>query len=61
MSFIALVTKRIMNEEQGNAAFGIHFTVKSRCLTNKMEHFSFKSGCTIRVAKHLKEDWLTVL
>ena len=47
MPFIALVTKRIINEEQGNAAFGIHFTVKSRCLTNKMEHFSFKSGCTI--------------
>ena len=24
-------------------------------LTNKMERFSFKSGCVLRVAKHLKK------
>ena len=23
--------------------------------------FSFKSGCVIQVAKHLKEDWFIVL
>ena len=26
-------------------------------ITNKAEHFSFKSGCVVRVAKCLKEDW----
>ena len=31
-------------KEQGNAVFAIHFTVKAINLTNKMEHFSFKSG-----------------
>ena len=29
--------------------------------TNKTKRFSFKSGCVIQVAKHLKEDWFTVL
>ena len=26
-----------------------------------MEHFSFYSGCVVRVAKHSKEDWLIEL
>ena len=26
-----------------------------------MEHISFKSGCVVRVVKHLKVDWLIVL
>ena len=29
--------------------------------TNKMVCFSFKSGCAIRVPKHLKGDWFIVL
>ena len=29
--------------------------------TSKTEHFSFKSGCVIRVVNHLKEDWFIVL
>ena len=29
--------------------------------TNKTEHFSFKRGCVIQVAKWFKEDWLVVL
>ena len=31
--------------------FSIHFTVKAMYITNKMEHFSFKSGCAMLVAK----------
>ena len=30
-------------------------------LYNKMEHFNFKSGCVVRVAKLIKEEWLIVL
>ena len=30
-------------------------------ITTKTEHFSFRSGCVIRVAKHLKKDWFIVL
>ena len=30
-------------------------------ITNKMEHFSFKSGRIILVAKRLMEDWFVVL
>ena len=26
-------------------------------ITNKTEHFSFKSGCVVWVTKCLKEDW----
>ena len=25
-------------------------------ITYKTEHFSFKSGCVVRVAKHIKDD-----
>ena len=30
-------------------------------ITNKTEHFSFKSGYVERVVKHLKKDWFIVL
>ena len=36
-------------------------SVRSKRLTNKMECFSFKSGCTMWVAKFIKEDWPIVL
>ena len=39
-----LVIKHVMNsclEEQGNA---VHFTVNQLYITDKMEHFNFKSG-----------------
>ena len=29
-------------------------------ITNKTERFSFTSGCVVRVAKRLKEDWFKV-
>ena len=29
-------------------------------ITSKTEHFSFKRGCVVWKAKHLKEDWLVV-
>ena len=38
----------------------VHFTVKAfnqLYITNKMEHFSFKSGRAVQVAKLIKEDW----
>ena len=30
-------------------------------ITNKTEHISFKSGCVLQVAKHLKGGWFIVL
>ena len=30
-------------------------------IANKMERFSFKSGCVVQVAKGLKEDWFIML
>ena len=30
-------------------------------VANKTMHISFKSGCVVQVAKHLKGDWLIVL
>ena len=30
-------------------------------ITNKIECFSFKSGCATRVAERLKRDWFIVL
>ena len=29
--------------------------------SNKMDHFSYGSGCPIRVVKFLKEDWPVIL
>ena len=29
-------------------------------ITNKTEHFSFKSECVVQVVKCLNEDWFTV-
>ena len=51
-------------EEQGNAVFAVHYTVKpfnQLHITNKMEYFSFKSGCAMHSAKLLKQDWAIVL
>ena len=42
----------------------IYFTVKAvnqLYITNKMEHFSFKSGRAMRVAKLIKDNWPIVL
>ena len=55
MSFVTV------EEEQGNAVFAIPFTVKAINLTNKMEHFSFKSGHFIRIMKLTKTDWFVML
>ena len=63
---VALVTKLVVNSYQGNAELIVHFTVKGikpvvQYITNKMEHFSFKSGCAKfqkwvcqAVTRHLK-------
>ena len=51
-------------EEQSNAVFAVHFTVKAfnqLHITDNMKHFSFKSGRAVRVAKLTKTDWLVVL
>ena len=59
----ALVTKRVVSYFQkraGNAVFAVHFTAKpfnQLYITNKTERLSFKSGCAVRVAKLIKEDW----
>ena len=53
-----------VEEEQGNAVFAIHFTIKpfnQLYITNKMKRFSFKSGCAVRIAKLTKTDSFVVL
>ena len=58
---VLLVTAK---EEQGNAVSAIHFTVKPfnhLYITNKMKHFSFRSGHAVRVAEVIKEDWVKVV
>ena len=37
------------------------FCLELVVITNKMEHFSFKSGCGMQVMKLIKEDWPIVL
>ena len=47
-----------VEEEQGNAVFAVHFTVKvfnQLYITNKTEHFIFKSGCTMSVVELIKK------
>ena len=42
----------------------VHFIVKATnqlYITNKMEHFNFKSGRAMWVAKLIKEDWPMML
>ena len=45
--------------------FAIHFTVKSifnhLYITNKTEHFNFKSRFAMQVGKVIQEDWIIVL
>ena len=51
-------------EEQGNALFAVHIAVKpfnQLYITNNTEHFSFKSGRAVCIAKLMKTDWLVVL
>ena len=52
--------------EQGNAILAFPFIVNScltRCtyITNKTEHFSFKSRRDVQVSKLIKQDWPIVL
>ena len=57
---VSLVT---VEEEQGNV-FAVHIAVKpfnQLYITNNTEHFSFKSGHAMCVAKLTKTDWLVVL
>ena len=51
-------------EGQSKAILAINTAVKALYvlyIANNIKCFSFKSGCIIRVAKHLKEDWFIVL
>ena len=53
--------------QPGKAVFAVNIAAKCIIcavhlyITNKMKRFSFKSGCVIRVAKHVKEDCFIVL
>ena len=49
-----------IKEEQGDAIFAVHFTVKPFNLLYKMEHFSYGSGRDMRVVKLTKTYWLVV-
>ena len=40
-----------------NAVFTVNIATRD---ANRMEHISFKSGCAVRMVKHLKRDWLIV-
>ena len=48
-------------KRQDNAVFAVRFAVKALYITNNMEHFSFKSGHAVHVAKPTKTDCLVVL
>ena len=50
----------ISKEEQGNAVFVVHLAFNQLYIPNKMEHFSFKSGRAMWVAKRIK-DWPIVI
>ena len=52
------------NKTKGKAVLAIYIAEKTfypSFITNKMERITFKNGCVVRVAKHLKEDWFIVL
>ena len=55
---VALVMKYFVSYCQGNAVFAFHYTVKAfnqLYITNKMEHFNFKSGRAMQVVRLIKE------
>ena len=55
----------IAKEVQDNAVLAISITANYILhivhYTNKIEHFSFISGCVMQVAKLLKEHWIVML
>ena len=56
------VRRELLPKKRGSAVFAIHYMVRHlSSKTNKMEHFSFKSGRPVWVAKLTKEDWPIVL
>ena len=49
----------IVKEDIGSAVFAVHFIVKpfnQLYITNKMERFSFKSGCAVCIVKLTKTN-----
>ena len=62
---MALVTKRVVREEQGNTVLAIHFTIKDVYPVvhyYKIERFSLKVGVPcMRVAELIKKDWSIML
>ena len=51
----------LLPKEQGNAIFAVHYMFNQLYITNKTEHFSFKSRHAAWVAKLIKQDWPIVL
>ena len=58
------MTKCVASYSQRRLRLGFYIVTKdvlAALITKKTQHISFKGGCVIRVAKHLKEDWFIVL
>ena len=57
------VSPVIAKEDDGMAVLSVYIekTFYMPFITNKTEHISFKSGCVIRVVKHLNRDWFIAL
>ena len=56
----------LLKKEQGDTVLAFLFAVNYRLtsctlLTRRIECFSFKSGCDVRVSKLIKEGWPMVL
>ena len=50
----------IAKEDQGKAVLSIYIAAKEVLPAfNNTKCISFKSGCVLRVTKHLKGDWFT--
>ena len=61
---VALVTKYVPSYSQRRirqCCISLLKALYAQYITNKTEHFSFKSGCVVQVVEHLKEDWLVAL
>ena len=51
----------IAKGDSGKAVLAIYIKFYPPFITNKMKRISFKGGCVVQVAKHLKGDWFIVL
>ena len=54
-------SNKMLHQLQPKKTIAVYIAAKDVFTTNKTECISFKSGCVVRLAKHLKVDWLIVM